>query len=84
MTQLEQQVLLHIKRAAHTYVEKNIEVDWEQRKFEIAKELYVKQFNGFHIKADGDEVHADKDAITKTMRLCVEYADTFIQILKNE
>ncbi|MFC2812230.1 MAG: hypothetical protein ACFN4S_00205 [Prevotella conceptionensis] len=47
-------------------------IDWEQRRFEIAKDLYARVVNDQHIWNDG----------LKTYH-CVEYADNLIYVLKN-
>lgn len=60
--------------------------DWEQRRYEIAKEIFVKQFSGFCVIVEDNRMitHANEKVITPTMRLCIEYADIFINELRKE
>lgn len=47
-------------------------IDWEQRRFEIAKDLYARAVNNPHFENDGLRAYH-----------CVEYADNLIYVLKN-
>ena len=47
-------------------------IDWEQRRFEIAKYIYARVVNDPHIWDDGLKAYH-----------CVEYADNLINVLKN-
>lgn len=58
--------------------------DWEQRRYEVAKEILVKNYNGFGIKIDAGKISLNKVIATETIRLCVEYADIFIDELRKE
>ena len=56
--------------------------DWEQRRYEIAKEICVKSFSGFKIKIDIGKVYTNEHLVAEHMRLCVEYADEFIKAMQ--
>lgn len=58
--------------------------DWEQRRYEVAKEILVKNYNGFGIKIDAGKISLNKVIAAETIRLCVEYADIFIDELRKE
>ena len=47
-------------------------IDWEQRRFEIAKDIYTRVVNDPHIWNDGLKAYH-----------CVEYAENLIGVLKN-
>ena len=46
MTQLEQQTLVRVKAACQQYIESETTIDWEQRRYEIARDVYANQFHG--------------------------------------
>lgn len=45
MTQLEQELAALGKLALRQYIRKD-EIDWEQRRYEIARDVYANQFHG--------------------------------------
>ena len=58
--------------------------DWEQRRYEVAKEILVKNYNGVGIKIDAGKISLNKVIAAETIRLCVEYADIFIDELRKD
>ena len=43
MTRIEMEVMQLIKSACRKYIESKQEIDWEQRRYEIAKDCFVMQ-----------------------------------------
>ena len=58
--------------------------DWEQRRYEVAKEILVKNYHGVGIKIDAGKISLNKVIAAETIRLCVEYADIFIDELRKD
>lgn len=76
MTIQEQRTLSAIERFCNHSSEKP-KPDWEQRRYEIAKELYSYEFKDF-----GEEIEALRSQLHHTARLAVDAADILIAELK--
>lgn len=58
--------------------------DWEQRRYEVAKEICIKQFSGLPIRIDKGGVRINERLVAENMRLCVEYADELIKAMQGD
>lgn len=74
MTVIEQDTMHAIQSACRKYTNSKKEIDWEQRRYEVAKDLFVRMCVGeysYHFS------HSDVES-------AVEMADALIEELKKE
>lgn len=73
MTNIELETMSAIRAAARKYMDKK-EIDWEQRRYEISKDILAARLSTRNF------AHEDENAYVKS---CVDYADMLIRLLKN-
>lgn len=74
MTNIELETLSAVRAAVRKYVNTTNGIDWEQRRYEIAKEVLAAKLSN-----DNSWVISDKGILVET---CLEYADILIEKLK--
>ena len=57
---------------------------WEQRRYEIAKDIFVKYIGDCKITCDDDIMRRGESMSRYMARMSVKYADTLISELKND
>ena len=60
------------------------DVIWEQRRYEIAKDMFVKYIGDCKITSDDDIMKRGESMSRYMARMSVKYADTLISELKND
>lgn len=74
MTVIEQDTMHAVQSACRKYTKEKKEIDWEQRRYEIAKDLFVRMCVGVY---GYNFLHSDVES-------AVEMADALIEELKKK
>lgn len=84
MTVIEQDTMHAIQSACRKYTKEKKEIDWEQRRYEIAKDMFTATFFGGN--NGGPRYWEQQNLVDKReMAACaVRYADALIEELKKK